>query len=246
MCLSDRGVYKQLSDTWLMRKIIIETDPTFLSEFIHNRVFETVESIELKTILKLELEKGVKILIVNIHMKPGFTLNDLRKPEQLEILNVLRTDNNSFTCLIKIEYTQNYELVNQYNKFINQFEIFFEPPGFMSKTKLIFSFIGNNDTIKNVLAILKTFLNIKINSVENYSFTEFDLISCLTERQKEIINTAKINGYYEIPRKISTEELSQKLGITKSTTIEHLRKAENRILSALLGGSNDRSKILKN
>ncbi len=47
---------------------------------------------------------------------------------------------------------------------------------------------------------------------------------------------AKRNGYYEYPRKSSEGELARKFGLNKSTTVEHLRKAENRMLDQILAG----------
>ena len=68
------------------------------------------------------------------------------------------------------------------------------------------------------------------------TFTEHDLLNVLTNKQKGIIIEAKNRGYYEYPRKITTLELSSKLGISKATTVEHLRKAEMRLMNSLLEG----------
>lgn len=55
----------------------------------------------------------------------------------------------------------------------------------------------------------------------------------LTERQREIFDLARRNGYYNWPRQISAAELSDKLDISKATFVEHLRKAENKIIDSI-------------
>lgn len=219
-----------------MRKVTVQFSPTLLSEFFPEDFFETCERVEGKAILKYDLGKGIKIVASEIHMKPGFTIKDLKIPDALtfSILDVLVKSKNKYECLIKVEYGgEKLEFI----KWFNLKNIIFDLPASLSAEKISFSFIGDTETIKELLQLIESLGPIKISSVQNYPFSELDLLSSLTKRQKEIISLAKKTGYYEMPRKTSTEDLSKKLGISKSTLIEHLRKAENRIVSSLLEGS---------
>jgi predicted DNA binding protein len=60
----------------------------------------------------------------------------------------------------------------------------------------------------------------------------------LSSNQKKILNLAKKHGYYDYPRKITSHELSEKIGINKDTTLKLLRKAEKLIFSSLLDENN--------
>jgi len=52
----------------------------------------------------------------------------------------------------------------------------------------------------------------------------------LTEKQFEIFQLACDYGYYDIPKKITIDELAERTGIAPSTLAEHLRKAEAKLL----------------
>ncbi len=56
----------------------------------------------------------------------------------------------------------------------------------------------------------------------------------LTGKQIDALLKAHRYGYYTSPREITTESVAKSLGISRSTYEEHLRKAENRIMSALV------------
>lgn len=53
----------------------------------------------------------------------------------------------------------------------------------------------------------------------------------LTERQLEVLRTAYFGGYFDDPRRATGEELADGLGIAPSTFTEHLRNAEQDVLS---------------
>lgn len=52
----------------------------------------------------------------------------------------------------------------------------------------------------------------------------------LSERQREVFQLARREGYYARPRQTTPEELAAELDITTSTFHEHLRKAEAKLL----------------
>jgi predicted DNA binding protein len=48
--------------------------------------------------------------------------------------------------------------------------------------------------------------------------------------------TAFALGYYDVPRRISSDDLSRHLDVDKSTIVEHLRKAERKIIASIVAG----------
>lgn len=53
----------------------------------------------------------------------------------------------------------------------------------------------------------------------------------LTDRQFEVIECALEEGYFEWPRDASSEEIAEKLGVSRATFLEHLRKAQSKLLT---------------
>lgn len=60
------------------------------------------------------------------------------------------------------------------------------------------------------------------------------MFSDLTEKQKNALLKAQQYGYYTSPRNITTDSIAKSMGISRSTFEEHLRKAENKIISTII------------
>lgn len=54
----------------------------------------------------------------------------------------------------------------------------------------------------------------------------------LTARQQKVLRSALELGYYDFPKKISTEQLANTLGIKSGTVVEILRRAEKNVISS--------------
>ncbi|MFC7019782.1 MULTISPECIES: helix-turn-helix domain-containing protein [Haloarcula] len=55
-------------------------------------------------------------------------------------------------------------------------------------------------------------------------------LDSLTAAQRDVFEHARESGYYEWPRATSTRELAADLDVSKTTLLEHLRKAEAKLL----------------
>ena len=56
----------------------------------------------------------------------------------------------------------------------------------------------------------------------------------LTDRQREVLETAYGMGYFEYPRGANASEVAGELGIEPSTLAEHLAAAQSKLLAELL------------
>ena len=215
-----------------MRKLIIELKVN--NEFLKNLNFllDKVESIELIELLKLDFKQRIKMGIAALNMKEGYTIEDIDIPDFMEMLTVLKQEGNRYLVLSKVKFYSKF--VGIANKF--DIDIIWTTPSIFSKDKLTLSVIGNEENLKKFLDVIKYIGKIKSTSFIKATFNEQSILSCLTEKQKEMIIAAKNNGYYNYPRKINSEELSKLVGLSKPTVVQHLRKAESRIVTNILAG----------
>ncbi|WP_254840172.1 helix-turn-helix domain-containing protein [Natronomonas marina] len=108
------------------------------------------------------------------------------------------------------------------------------PIEFTDRGGVLVTIVGTHDMLREALKAIPEEINVSIQQVGKYSPGTRDMLSMLTERQREVFETAVDMGYYDIPREVNQGELAETLGCAPSTVDEHLRKAESKMLSALL------------
>lgn len=98
--------------------------------------------------------------------------------------------------------------------------------------------VGSNDQMKGFLADLREFkMRYKVLSVEDADIEgppERPAIAILTPKQREALVVAYQCGYYDIPKRAESADVAKALARGKSTTLEHLRKAEKRLLDSYM------------
>jgi len=56
----------------------------------------------------------------------------------------------------------------------------------------------------------------------------------LTDRQREVLQTAFDMGYFEVPRAVAAADIADELDLDQSTVVEHLQRAERNLLGQFL------------
>ncbi|MDS0477173.1 helix-turn-helix domain-containing protein [Natrinema sp. 1APR25-10V2] len=98
----------------------------------------------------------------------------------------------------------------------------------------------DSEDVRELLSELRSDREIELLSKTSISETQIphsmlapanQLFEDLTDRQLAALQLALESGYYEQPRKTSLRELAKQTAVARSTYEEHLRKAENKLLT---------------
>lgn len=215
-----------------MRKVTINLKVKKDLLKIMNFLLEKTETIELLELIKLDFNQGYKMGIAALTMREGYSIEDVKIPEYMEMLTVLKQEGNRYVVLSKVNFFKNFsQLAKKFD-----IDIVWETPSVFTKNELTLSVLGNQENLKKFIELIKSIGEINSISFTKAVYNEYSILSCLTSKQKEILIAAKKNGYYDYPRNINSQQLSEKIGLSKPTVIEHLRKAEGRIVSQILAG----------
>jgi len=110
------------------------------------------------------------------------------------------------------------------------------PPFELTAEAWRISVIGNTRQLDQFLAKLRTLrIRYRARSIGKAEFQEQSPLAALTRRQRETLVAAYRLGYYSIPRRADSARVAQSVHAAKSTTVEHLRKAEKRLLDTIIG-----------
>lgn len=165
----------------------------------------------------------------------SLSLRDLVKGSPIRNIEVLFTEKDgSMVIFMSGEYPEELR-ARRRAPVANVFQS--KPPEFVDVDWMKVELVGEESG-------LREFLNREELKLEEapkiLSLTRFEpragesLVSALSPQQRRTLLTAYGLGYYDLPKRISSEHLASLLKIDKSTLAEHLRKAERSIIKGVL------------
>lgn len=174
----------------------------------------------------------IRTEVCSIMLKDGISIQDL-KNDFITDLIIIENEGRNYICLTKGNISKDI------SKFIEQFDLKLDYPIIFDGNKCQFGIIGSSEELNNILKTAREIgWGFEILSVQKYDPLVTNAFRKLTKKQKEILIRAYDNGYFDYPRKINAEQLARKIGIHKTTLLNHLHKAEKRLISNIIGGKN--------
>jgi hypothetical protein len=144
-------------------------------------------------------------------------------------LIVLQNRGREFTCLVKGTFSSDI------TRFLLSYGSKFEPPVVFENDCLSFSMVGDPEDFSTfVKDAAEKGWGLEILSVCDYNPGASGIFDILTPKQKEILLESYRSGFFEHPRKINAGELAEKMGLHKTTLLEHIHKAEKRLIGHIL------------
>jgi hypothetical protein len=144
-------------------------------------------------------------------------------------LIVLRNEGREYTCLVKGTFS------DEITRFLQTYGSKFEHPIVFQDDCLTFNMVGDP-------ADFHTFVSdagekgwgLEVLSVCDYNPHLDGVFDVLTPQQKRILLESYRRGFFDHPRRINAGELAEEMGMHKTTLLEHIHKAESRLIGHLL------------
>jgi predicted DNA binding protein len=215
-----------------MRTLTLEIEPFEIVKEEFAETFAHVRSYEILETLKIDYKEGICIEILEFTLNEGTSIHDIRTLGNMEILSVLKSVENRHTCLIR--YMEAEEAREQFRE--SDLGLIHTIPTIISPEKFVISMMGERKNLTDFVEMMRNAGTIRNMSFRRAAYQKADILDVLTDKQREVMVAAFHNGYYDYPKKIGSKQLCQKVSISKPTLLQHLRKAERRILKEIMTG----------
>lgn len=209
-----------------MRRLIIEVSQKEYNKFEAEEGFEKVKTLEILHFLRYDQDEITFICRIEFS-DASARIDEVFQAEGTTIQMLEQEKGGAQIYFVKGKPPKNEPGHESLNGYVSTFEI--------RERKIRMGVVGDEEQIKSFFDNLgKSGVRYRVVSLTDAKFSPDSPLNRLTEKQRQAIVSAYKYGYFDAPRKISSEQLAKKLGLVKSTLTIHLRRAEHHLLAELL------------
>jgi hypothetical protein len=214
-----------------VRRLIVELAVSDVARIVQDASFEKIKSLEVLSFLRGTPDEIALICKVRFN-DPATKVEDVFT-DKFEEVQLLEKVEWGFICFFRQRRPGGPSRVSPLLT-----GGYLSVPYEISDGRLKATFLGSAKEVRRVLDSLENAaLRYRVLSLTDAKFSPDSPLSRLTEKQRKVILSAFNLGYYDVPRRVSSEGLAKRLNIREPTLVMHRRKAERRLLAALVGES---------
>lgn len=202
----------------------------FVKKMGFGEIFEHVEEMEVLRIFRFDMHDMITMQRFKLY-DSDFDLQELVGINGISSVQVIKEDKarREYIILVKTHTTVGFD------KLLKNFDFIIDYPINIDHKGVKIPFISTQQHLKEVLDKVKKLIGneFKVLNITSVKPNVETIQSLLTKKQEVIISFAAKKGYFDIPRKISSKDISDHFNISVSAVNEHLRKVEKRIFNYL-------------
>ena len=216
-----------------MRKMVLEVTPNEGTVESLRPILECFSSYEILEQLRYDRENGTCVDLIHCRLREGLDIEKTPWFGHMEVLSVIKSEGDAHTCLVKY-----YEPPGSEDAQADfEMDLVYTTPSLVSEDRMVISAIGTDRDLARLMDGVRRHVGeVTSMSMSRAAYQRRDILTVLTDRQREVLTAANRYGYYEYPRRVSSERLAERVGISKPVMLQHLRKAEGRIMADIFAG----------
>ncbi|WP_435318594.1 helix-turn-helix domain-containing protein [Haloarchaeobius sp. TZWSO28] len=218
----------------MMRYITFTLDPPEPGVHPAGHALAATDGVSRKRLVHVNaLMTGDGLLFYQLEGDPGAALDALRSTDTVIDQELMDETEDSFYLYA---YVEPGEPAGTLMFLVQRYALIVETPiEFVGDGAIEVTVAGKQEMLKEAFHQFPDHIDVEIHQAGEYGPDHQGLLASLTDRQLEVLETAAELGYYELPRKVNRKDIAAALDCSTSTVDEHIRKAETRLLSALVG-----------
>lgn len=214
-----------------MRRITIELKLEDLSRFEQNPMIEKVRSLEILQFLKDSPSEFAAIFRVEFDDE-SLRVEDFIDDDILELQELDHQKGGVYTYYMRVKPAPSPNIAFDPLTLGGYLSVPFE----IRDGRARISYLGDGKQVKAFLEGIEGLgIKYRVAKITDAKFPQDSPLSRLTEKQRRVLVAAYQLGYYDEPRRISSEELAKRMKVGSSTLINHRRRAERHLLAELIG-----------
>jgi predicted DNA binding protein len=213
-----------------LKLLRLDYNPPDILEIGYGDIFEKVKEITIITSLMQTFERF--ILVCEVVWKGEPDVEHLKNLMMVENAEEVSRDRNTSLAIVSGQFPDVYREVIR--NFFDTFHCFIEFPARLTLKTLTGSIVGTQENLNRFLSFTKTWgAEYNIISIKKYQPRVEGALSALTSKQYMCLETAVRLGYFDVPRKTHSRELASELNLSHATVLEHMKKGQRSIFTAL-------------